>query len=174
MVDQYGGGITSGTSAHLISTYFTDANSGYVVGEDGTILTTHDGGTTWITQTSGTTQWLNSVYFTDPNTGYAVADSGVIIKTTNGGYPFGVTDVSPSLNQFKIYPNPSTGKITLETSAVPPHSQLTISNINGQELITRQITKTTTHLDISNLPNGVYMVQLTTDRTVEMGKFIKN
>jgi hypothetical protein len=74
---------------------------------------------------------------------------------------------------YKFYPNPSSDFITIETSAIPTESQLSISNLNGQELITRQITQPKTQLDISSLPNGVYFVRLTSDKTVATGKIIK-
>jgi hypothetical protein len=63
---------------------FTDASTGTVVGEGGTILRTTDGGTTWVHQLSGTKNWLWGVSFTDANTGTAVGGSG-IRRTTNGG-----------------------------------------------------------------------------------------
>jgi hypothetical protein len=50
---------------------------------------------------------------------------------------------------------------------------LTIVDIEGQELITRQITEPKTQIDISNLPSGVYFVRLINDKTVEVGKFVK-
>ena len=37
---------------------FTDANSGWTVGDYGTILHTTDGGSTWNPQTSGSTNYL--------------------------------------------------------------------------------------------------------------------
>jgi photosystem II stability/assembly factor-like uncharacterized protein len=75
----------SGTTDSLNSVYFTDANTGFAVGEDGIILKTVDGGTNWEPQNSGITNNLHSVFFNDSNTGYAVGDSGKILKTTNGG-----------------------------------------------------------------------------------------
>jgi len=108
------------------------------------------------------------------NTGYAVADSGVIIKTTNGGYPFGLTDASPSSIHFKIYPNPSTDKITRETSTIPTNSQLFISNLSGRQLIARKITEPKTQIDISRVPNGVYIVKIMGEKGLQVGKFIKN
>jgi hypothetical protein len=51
---------------------------------------------------------------------------------------------------------------------------LTIVNIKGQELITRQLTLTKTQLDVSSLPNGAYFVRLTNDKTVTTGKIIKD
>ena len=59
--------------------------TGYVVGWNGTILVTTDGGTNWTSEVSGTSHCLNSVFFTDALTGYDVGDSGIILKTTNGG-----------------------------------------------------------------------------------------
>ena len=72
-----------------------------------------------------------------------------------------------------IFPNPSSDKITIETSPTPTKSQLSLMNLNGQQLITRQITEPKTQLDISSLPSGVYFVRLTTDRMVEVEKFVK-
>ncbi|MFA5781980.1 MAG: YCF48-related protein [Bacteroidales bacterium] len=77
--------LNSGTTNLLFSVYFTNADTGYVVGETGTILKTTDGGTNWTTQTSGTSSDLWSVYFTNANTGYAVGGTGTILKTINGG-----------------------------------------------------------------------------------------
>jgi len=57
---------------------FTDSNSGTVVGENGTILRTTDGGAHWITQASGTALNLRAVSFPDGNTGTAVGEGGVI------------------------------------------------------------------------------------------------
>jgi len=74
---------------------------------------------------------------------------------------------------FSIYPNPATDKITVEQPGLTQSGNLTIVNIDGLELITRQITEPKTHLDISNLPSGVYFVRLTNDKTVEVGKFVK-
>ena len=56
-----------------------------VVGDNGTILRTTNGGTTWTSQTSGTTNCLNGVSFTDANTGTAVGMMAQSYRTTNGG-----------------------------------------------------------------------------------------
>lgn len=87
----------SNTSEHLYGVHFTSATTGYVVGNNGTILKTTNGGLNWTVQTSFTSQKLNSVYFTDANTGYAVGAAGVIFKTTDAGVNWtaqtsGVTD----------------------------------------------------------------------------------
>jgi len=57
----------------------------FVVGEDGIILRTENGGTTWTLQNSGTTNNLYSVNFLVANTGWAVGQNGTILNTNNGG-----------------------------------------------------------------------------------------
>jgi len=82
----------------------------------------------------------------------------------------GVINQHSTSNSLKIYPNPSLDKITLETAT---EGHLSILNLNGQELIIRQITEPKTQLDISILPSGVYIVRFTNNKTVKVGKFIK-
>lgn len=85
-----GGNVTwqsqnSGTTEILLSVYFADENTGWAVGEGGTILNTGDGGQHWTSQTSGTSNDLYSIYFADASTGWTVGDGGTILHTTNGG-----------------------------------------------------------------------------------------
>jgi photosystem II stability/assembly factor-like uncharacterized protein len=72
------------TTDELNSIYFSDPNTGYIVGENGKILKTVDGGTNWIQLNNNNHNQLNSVFFIDNNTGY-IAGSGIILKTNNGG-----------------------------------------------------------------------------------------
>ena len=74
---------------------------------------------------------------------------------------------------LKIYPNPAKDKLTIETSGKSIETYLKIVNIEGQEIITRQITGTKMILDISCLPSGVYIVRLINDRSVKTGKMVK-
>ncbi len=69
----------------LRDVFFVDAQTGWAVGDYGTILKTQNGGATWTAQTSGTTSYLKSVYFSDNQTGWAVGQGGTILKTKNGG-----------------------------------------------------------------------------------------
>ncbi|MBE0572719.1 MAG: hypothetical protein IH618_14345 [Ignavibacteriaceae bacterium] len=77
--------LSSPTQNDLWSVCFSDTNNGWVVGENGTIIHTTDGGLTWQFQTSGISSPLYSVFFIDNNTGWVVGDFGVILHTSNGG-----------------------------------------------------------------------------------------
>jgi hypothetical protein len=62
-----------------------NTDTGYAIGDGGTILKTINGGVNWISQSSVTTYGLSSIYFIRQggiNTGYIVGDGGTILKTT--------------------------------------------------------------------------------------------
>ena len=66
-----------------------DENTGWVVGDGGTILKTASGGTQWISQNSPTFKSLKSVHFINAQNGWASSDKsgssgGVLLKTTDG------------------------------------------------------------------------------------------
>jgi len=73
---------------------FTDANTGTVVGRNGTILRTTDGGASWVFQPTGTTNQLNGVSFIDAYIGTAVGVAGTILRTTNGGTRWTMQEVT--------------------------------------------------------------------------------
>src|SRR4030042_6408013 len=76
---------TSGTTNYLLGIWFTDANTGTIVGSRGTILHTTNGGDTWNSQKSGMGPMYWGVRFSDSMNGWVVADDGTILHTTNGG-----------------------------------------------------------------------------------------
>jgi photosystem II stability/assembly factor-like uncharacterized protein len=158
----------------LSSVCFFDANTGYVTGSGGTILKTTDGGINWLFQNSRTSKSLSSVFFTGENTGYAVGEYGTILKTTDGGgFPVGSSNLAFNCGKLKIYPNPSTARITIETSVRVSSGRLSVLDLNGQEIITCQVYGSRKQLDISTFPRGIYFVKITNDKTVETGKIVK-
>ena len=68
----------SGTTRALRSVHFVDVNTGWAVGDSGTILKTVNGGSSWSAESSGVNRGLHSVYFINSNMGWAVGDSGVL------------------------------------------------------------------------------------------------
>jgi hypothetical protein len=81
-----------------------------------------------------------------------------------------VDELSQS-NKLSIYPNPSSTQITVELPTTPQKNTfLTINNLSGQQLITRQITESKTGLDIIYLPAGVYFLKVWDDQNVMVQK----
>ena len=116
---------------------------------------------------------------------YSLAD------LTDGDYPntreellhrimnfFDIYTSEPEVKEFmnerlSIFPNPSTNKVTLSSSAINGNTQLSIFNVSGEKVIERQLTNTETQIDISALPRGVYFVRVQDEKRIEVGKIIK-
>ena len=107
----------------------------------------------------------------DPYVAYEDGANSYKATVMDYAAPAGIIELKSS--QISIYPNPATDKITIETSATQGQSQLSVMNLNGEEVLTRSLIKPKTQIDISNLPIGIYFVRLSNDKTVEVGKFVK-
>ena len=75
----------SGTTHYLNDVYCITADTVVVVGDNGTILRTTNGGTQWNTISCPTTEHLNRVKFADSQTGYIVGEHGTLLKSTDAG-----------------------------------------------------------------------------------------
>jgi photosystem II stability/assembly factor-like uncharacterized protein len=96
----------SGTNNDLYSVFFTDANTGYVVGVDtntlaGLALKTNNGGNTW-NPLNVSNNGLLSVHFTSLNTGY-IAAYDTIFKTTDAGTTWTKYPIGTGTYFFTIY-----------------------------------------------------------------------
>ncbi len=89
------------TTSILYSVYFTDPNTGYIVGDGGTFMKTTNGGSNWTNQSIAPVM-LYSIYFTDANTGYTVGDGGIILKTVNSGTSW-TSQTSTSYSLHSVY-----------------------------------------------------------------------
>jgi len=89
--------VNSGTNKHLTSSYFINSNTGFIGGKKGTLLVTHNSGSTWQNiNLSDTAYDIRKIYFKDQLTGYILANINIdspitdtlhsrIYKTTDGG-----------------------------------------------------------------------------------------
>jgi photosystem II stability/assembly factor-like uncharacterized protein len=74
-----------GASPFLNSVAAHGSSEAWIVGLNGTILHTGDGGTVWETQPSGTLFGLNQVWFDGAMTGWTVGYGSTILFTSDGG-----------------------------------------------------------------------------------------
>jgi len=81
----------------------------------------------------------------------------------------GVEPPNP-LSSFTIFPNPVSSQITISTLIT---GDLCILDLNGQQLLQQLLTKPKTIIDVSTLASGVYFIKLIHNKTIEVGKFIK-
>ena len=65
--------------------FMVDNKTGYVIGNDGVILKTTDGGDKWVGQNSNLIENLTCMFFVDKNTGWICGANGTILHTIDGG-----------------------------------------------------------------------------------------
>ena len=105
--------LNSGTTGTLNSVYFTDNNTGFVVGlnsegsNKGIILKTMDAGKSWnevqFNIDNQFTTVLTSVFFTSSDIGYAAGWAGTIIKTKNAGVSWNALESGNTNDLHSIY-----------------------------------------------------------------------
>jgi len=84
------------------------------------------------------------------------------------------TDVTIQENetvQLSVYPNPTAGKINIQSSA--EIQQLLLSTIDGKIVCQGQPFKQYTEIDLSNFPTGIYVLLLKTKNNTLRHKIIK-
>ena len=75
-------------------------------------------------------------------------------------------------SNVRLYPNPTSTSLTIE--AKDAIESISIYNVLGQEVISKNPMSSTMTLDVSNLQNGLYFVNSTIDGKTATTKFIKN
>ena len=167
---------TSGADYYLNSVHFINEQTGWIVGSNGTILNTRNGGETWELQPSGTTNDLFSVHFTDALNGWAVGENGTILHTSTGGItPVHKTIVSSPT--FSLYPNPAQEWVSLHTNS--PILAVQITDAMGRSIVETGHALSLpeihngNHLDISTWRPGLYQVKIQTAEGTAVQRVVK-
>ncbi len=96
-----------------------------------------------------------------------IAFRNVIYKTTNGGGPLldPVESIVLSVENprseiaLNVFPNPSTGNITLESES--PLQRISVFDAMGRLVFRESVQNKTAHqLNLSHLPKGLYLLQI--------------
>src|SRR5262245_57660103 len=69
----------------LNAVFFADQKNGWVIGDRGLILATHDAGSNWFTQNPRVTASLSDIFFRNREEGWIVAAGGRILHSSDGG-----------------------------------------------------------------------------------------
>jgi hypothetical protein len=79
-------------------------------------------------------------------------------------------------SQIRIYPNPVHGMLTLNIRGTEKQLQVVITDVSGHNLYEQSLSNLpddfTRQIDVSGFAKGVYMIKLTNDVRVFLGKFV--
>ncbi len=98
------------TTNHLFEISFPTPDTGYAVGDFGSIIKTIDKGETWLHLNSGVSSVFSALYFCDTELGYAAGEEGIILKTTDGGTSWQTLETGYYNDIYSLYfLSPDTG-----------------------------------------------------------------
>jgi uncharacterized repeat protein (TIGR01451 family) len=87
--------------------------------------------------------------------------------------PTAVSNIAASSPRVDIYPNPANDRLTVTANVNVKPLSLSISNLLGEVVLSRQITANQTNLDIHSLPSGVYFVTVKDEQGATIKKLVK-
>ncbi|MGC4129334.1 MAG: YCF48-related protein [Bergeyella sp.] len=94
--------VNSSNNSYFTDVYAITPDVVIVVGSNGIILKTTDGGAAWQPKYSGTTLNLGQVQFPTSSIGYVTATEGKLLKTTDSGETWSTIDVRQSLTFLSL------------------------------------------------------------------------
>lgn len=109
------------------------------------------------------TGWFNGTTDFDPGIGTCnLTTTGIedVFVLKLGKTPTGFEEII-NANCFKIYPNPSKNQINIKVSSSSLRDSIfTIADQSGKTLVTGKLIDEDSKIDISSLPNGIYLFQI--------------
>lgn len=170
---------------HVNSISAPSTDYAYAVANNGKIIGTSNGGSTWSIQASLVTpsDHFYSVFFINNSTGWAVGSSGIIRKTTNAGGLFvGLSTISNrSPVDYKLnqnYPNPfnPTTTIALDIRKISS-AKLVVYDLSGREvrtLVDEELKPGSYQVEFNgaNLSSGIYYYKLIANEYIETRKMV--
>ena len=139
-------------------------------------------------ETGATYQWLicptysmipgatNQTYNATGNGDYAVGITKNSCTDTSNCYTVtgvGINNIS-ALTDFVISPNPANGILVISCQLTHDKTEINIRNSLGQAVLNKDITRLNSNVDISQLPNGIYYIEINADGKTYRSKLVKN
>ena len=157
--------------------YFKSETEGYVVGNDndnyGIILKTTDLGQSWSVLNTQITTLLIDIEFLNDSIALIAGTGGVLLKWNSKTFSTNISEILTPYFNVTIYPNPATGLIII-TGLPKETTRIMVYNILG-ELVHRQELNGSNDplIDLSALPDGLYVIQLQNRQMTLRKKIIK-
>ncbi|MBC7643246.1 MAG: T9SS type A sorting domain-containing protein [Flavobacterium sp.] len=170
--------------------------AGYSSSTDGDITGNHGGEDYWVVKldTTGVILWQQSYGGSgteDANDIKQTADGGYImagyssvlidgdVTVNHGSLDFWVVKLSADTlgtfsfgaNELKIFPNPTTSMVTLQSNSNMMFDKITVADLTGKTIIEQ--TQNTNQINVEKLASGMYILQAFSGEEKWVSKFVK-
>ena len=84
--------------------------------------------------------------------------------------PVSTSNIDETTSSFKVFPNPVSNTLYLKLTEQLTASKVEILDINGKLVLKEWVYDNYNQIDISNLLNGIYLVNVTDEKGAKIGK----
>jgi hypothetical protein len=131
-----------------------------------TIIRSIDAGLTW--------QAFNAGLSAGTQVKSLLIGSSILATSSKGLYEYGGTSSYASHANVELstmYPNPANKHINIKSISTGP-IELTVFNLNGTKIRSEKTKEDFIQIDVSTLENGIYILQILTDKGIETKKLM--
>lgn len=145
------------------------STKGYMIGNDGKVVSTEDDGITWELEALNTSNQIRQLSITN-DIAYVVDSEGQFF-TNNAN--ISKIDVLIEQNTINIYPNPFKNNIEIVSKKIIRNC--TVYNTSGLMIkFIPEINELSACVDLGNLSAGIYFMQIAFEQDVSIRKVVKN
>lgn len=147
------------------SIYFVDEQTGWVIGRDGLVLSTTDGGNTWLVGNCGYRHNLISISALDSENCWLGSGYGKYLELDPNAVDCTMVNIHhPNLgdNHLLIFPNPASESVTIslsESNVANENNRIAIYNNLGQNIFEDNISDETMSINTKTWSPGIYFIQ---------------
>lgn len=98
----------------------------------------------------------------------------VVFKVDSNGTAYSVIGELPEVNEFSIYPNPTTDFINIESNEISQNASISIYNIQGALVQQLPLNSAKQQIDVSKYINGLYLIKIINCNQTRTFKILKN
>jgi uncharacterized protein (DUF433 family) len=114
--------------------------------------------------------------YTVTKTDYQTVEGNITVENANVTVDVVLEYIGVNENQqwvVNAYPNPVANKLTITLSKVEANGKVTISNIEGKVVKSFMLNELVNTVDVSELPQGIYLLNLQSDAGSSIRKMVK-
>jgi hypothetical protein len=89
------------------------------------------------------------------------------------GEPLGLNQPADDY-KIRMLPNPVSDFLTVQIDNSNPTGNISVTDLIGRELLSKELVEATTEVDMRGFPDGVYIVKLRQNDNIELRKIVKN
>ena len=102
----------------------------------------------------------------------AICDGDILSDWSEGtSFTYGTVGINNYAIHANIYPNPTTGNVTVESNAI--NADITVYDMFGKLMMTSKVAAERTELNFSSFAPGVYMVRIANSNAITTIKVVK-